>query len=474
MGILKQHVELKAYNQTIKGLRNEIKELKNILSKKPSDDSNAAKHALSKCTEYKHRCEESQKSINIISNDISLKQSNINEQLKIITEYKENILKINNLSLEAENEINTLKNKVTTIDSIFENKDNLHSNIEELTTFYENGNDLSNKIDAIYNGIKVKKNDIESLSYEIFGYDEENEEKEIKHVDGLKDRLEVSYNSITSDLEKLKQVLLDINSETDIKYKEFIADKELKFHALSHEIEELLPKALTAGLSHAFAEKRETEIIEGKELAKKFSKAITGLVFISFIPFMVSIYLLISGATLSTVINDIPRMVLSILPLYIPIVWLAYSSSKKINLSKRLVEEYTHKEVLSKTFEGLSKQIENIDDREVSSELKIKLLHNILSVSSENPGKLISDYNKADHPLMDALDKSAKLNDAIDSISKIPGLSKLSKVLENRADKFKEEQENKISSGLEDAEQSNIQPNKTLEEEQVKTADKSS
>ena len=198
MGILKQHVELKAYNQTIKGLRNEIKELKNILSKKPSDDSNAAKHALSKCTEYKHRCEESQKSINIISNDISLKQSNINEQLKIITEYKENILKINNLSLEAENEINTLKNKVTTIDSIFENKDNLHSNIEELTTFYENGNDLSNKIDAIYNGIKVKKNDIESLSYEIFGYDEENEEKEIKHVDGLKDRLEVSYNIIVS------------------------------------------------------------------------------------------------------------------------------------------------------------------------------------------------------------------------------------------------------------------------------------
>ena len=231
MGILKQHVELKAYNQTIKGLKNEIIELKNILSKKPSDDSNAAKHALSKCTEYKHRCEENQKNINTISDDILLKQSNINEQLEIITEYKENILKVNNLSIEAENEINTLKSKVNTIDSLFENKDNLHSNIEELSTFYKNGTDLSNKIDAIYNGIKMKNNEIESLSYEIFGYDEkEDDYEEIKHVDGLKDRLESSYNSIISDLEKLKQKLLDINSATDIKYEEFISDKELKFY----------------------------------------------------------------------------------------------------------------------------------------------------------------------------------------------------------------------------------------------------
>jgi hypothetical protein len=124
-----------------------------------------------------------------------------------------------------------------------------------------------------------------------------------------------------------------------------------------------------------------------------------------------------------------PRMVLSILPLYIPVIWLAYSTNKKINLSKRLVEEYTHKEVLSKTFEGLSKQIDNIEDEQISFDLKTKLLYNILSVSAENPGKLISDYNKTDHPLMDALDKSAKLNDAIESIIKIPGLSKLAKVL---------------------------------------------
>ena len=454
MGFMTKHVELEAYNKTIKNLREDIKALKIELKKKPSDDTNAARQALAKCTEYKNRCEENQKNINEIQQNVSVKESDVNDLLSNITVHQSNILKINELSLETKTQINTLQDKIGMIDTLFENKDNLHNKIEELSGFYKNGTDLSNKIDAIYNGIKAKKNEIESLSYEIFGYDEEDEENEnkLKHINGLKDKLDTSYNSIISDLEKLKKYIVDTETNANMKYEDFIEKKESKYTSLVQEIEKLLPKALTAGLSHAFSEKRKSEIGEGKELSKKFSKAIIGLVFISFIPFMVSIYLLITGVELISVISDMPRMVLSILPLYIPIVWLAYSSSKKVNLSKRLVEEYTHKEVLSKTFEGLSKQIENIEDKEVSSELRIKLLHNILSVSSENPGKLISDYNTADHPLMDALDKSAKLNDAIDSISKIPGLSKLSNILENRANKINKEQEEKISIGLEDAE----------------------
>ena len=49
---------------------------------------------------------------------------------------------------------------------------------------------------------------------------------------------------------------------------------------------------------------------------------------------------------------------------------------------------------------------------------------------------------------MDALDKSAKLSDAIEAISKIPGMSRLSNFLEKKADKILEEQEKKIDTGL--------------------------
>jgi hypothetical protein len=89
--------------------------------------------------------------------------------------------------------------------------------------------------------------------------------------------------------------------------------------------------------------------------------------------------------------------------------WIAFSTSKKINVSKRLIEEYTHKEVVSKTYEGLSKQIDDIRNAKASEELRTKLLRNILDVSVENPGKLLSDYNESDHPIL----------------GKIPGISKL-------------------------------------------------
>ena len=156
-----------------------------------------------------------------------------------------------------------------------------------------------------------------------------------------------------------------------------------------------------------------------------------------------------------------PRLVSTIFPLYLPLLWVAYSSNRKGNLSKRLVEEYTHKEVLSKTFEGLSSQIESIDDEAMSSELRIKLLYNILDVSSENPGKLISNYNKADHPLMDALEKSTKLSNAVDDLAKIPGLSKITKILEKKSQKILEQEGRKVKEALDviAPEADKVQPN---------------
>jgi len=450
MGILTKYVELKQYNNTIKDIRNEIKELKKLLLKKPSDNSNAARNALSKCTEYKNRCEEREKNIDNIYEDIISKQSKLNIELEEIESHKININSINNLSKETTKSISLLEDKIEALNSLFEDKDDLDNRISELSTIHENGEDLSNKINAIYKNIKTKKDEIDSLSYEIFGYEEENEDGTQEIIEGLKDKLEKSYNTIVSNLQKLKISLTEIESNSNDKYNDFIEEKEEIYSGLVNEINELLPNALTAGLSHAFSEKRKSEIEEGKKLSTKFSRTIGFLVLISLIPFSISLYQLIHGLELKEVIQDMPRMVLSILPLYVPIVWLAYSSSKKINLSKRLVEEYTHKEVLSKTFEGLSKQIDTIDDEEISAELRVKLLYNILSVSAENPGKLISDYNKADHPLMDALDKSAKLDDAIESIGKIPGLSKIASILENKSNRIKKEQMKKVDDILDE------------------------
>lgn len=113
---------------------------------------------------------------------------------------------------------------------------------------------------------------------------------------------------------------------------------------------------------------------------------------------------LFQGVELVEAIRRLPRLVLAIVPMYIPVLWLKYSANKKLNLSKRLIEEYAHKEVLSKTYVGLSKQITSISDEGHSDELKFRLLSNFLQVSSEDPGKLISNYEASDHPIMEALE----------------------------------------------------------------------
>ena len=205
---------------------------------------------------------------------------------------------------------------------------------------------------------------------------------------------------------------------------------------------------MTAGLSSAYSTKKTEETAEQVKLVKRLNWGIFGLILVSLIPFAVSIKSISDGLALDEVLTRMPRLVLAILPLYIPVMWVAYSANRKMNLLKRLIEEYSHKEVISKTFEGLSKQINDIEDSETSSDLRLKLLYNILEVSSENPGKLISNYNKSDHPIMDALDKSVKLSNAVEKLADIPGLSSLSKVLDKKSKKILAEQAEKVDKVL--------------------------
>jgi hypothetical protein len=319
--------------------------------------------------------------------------------------------------------------------------------------------DLLNKSTSVYNSLIKRKDDIDEAYYEIFGYEDTDETGNTTLVDGLKSQLNRSFIQLKSEIDKTKseniQYHEQITSQYKVNYDMLSTDTTSKLALwqsehieITKKIKNLLPDALTAGLSSAFSEKRKDEIIEGRRLSELFQYSIKGLVGVSLIPFGVDAFLLIKGNSLESVIYDLPRLVFAILPLYVPFLWMAYSSNKKSNLSKRLVEEYTHKEVLSKTFEGLSNQIENISDNSISNELRIKLLYNMLDVSYENPGKLISDYNKADHPIMDALDKTTKLGEAIERLNKIPGLSKIAEILRSKSDSIISAQTVKIESIL--------------------------
>lgn len=441
------------------------------VKKKTSDYENEAKQSSKKASEFRNRSEEAKKASiehleeikgrlteirrnHTLSNGYSTKTESIqNESLTILND-------IRNIATIIEEQKELIDQHATDLNELFENYDDFSTKINSLDLIYSKGSDISTKIDTIYKTALNRKKEIDELYYEIIGYTETDETTgEETEIDGLKQELEDSYTTLKSNFKTAEKEIHDFKTNSEIKYEEFVESKEKSYKQIKSSWEEeyseivkkingLLPNALTAGLSYAYSNKKKEEEIESKRLRKLFFIGIAGMVCVSLIPFYVSIRALIDNVEMAEVILRMPRLVVAILPLYIPVLWIAYSSNKKLNLSKRLIEEYTHKEVLSKTFEGLSTQILNIKDSEVSSDLSNRLLYNILEVSSENPGKLISDYNKSDHPLMDALDKSVKLANAVERLTKIPGLSKLVSVLDKKAKDIVSEVAKDANSGV--------------------------
>ena len=443
--------------------------------KQPTDTAKEAKSAFAAISQYRSR-------IKKIKEELSDEYAQANEiytSIKSIdADTKHYFEKIENLygpSLERAKQIEEL------LDESERLKTSLLSNSESLVELVSSNEDLENELTRIHDQI-TEIDDVQSksesmlktivsnhsrirdLRNEILGYEETDESGNAQKIEGLKDELEQSYHSISDQLAGLENQVKKVSDETNTKYHDILkaseskSDEQLKTYQKKYddtfaEITKLLPQALTAGLSAAY----DAKVTEEREYQENhnttFKKAIWGLIAVSIIPFTVDIYLLLAlHKDLIEVIADTPKLIISILPLYLPILWIAYSASKKQKLSKRLIEEYTHKGVLSKTFEGLSNQISELDD-DVSEELRVKLLFNLLQVNSENPGKLISDYNTTDHPLMDALDKSSRLGLAIDKLNNIPGFGKLVKTLEKKQEKVLREQNERVSEVIEKTQQ---------------------
>ncbi len=449
-----------------------IEELDKLIKEKTSDNEAEILENLNKSMNYVSQIQEVYNSI------FSLKDSVKNDAAEAEaanSEISKNLLNVT----ELYNEINAIKGKVEgcfeeidkldvdtrekydNLKKIYDNNPDIAKKLEQFNQYCIELDDVSSKIKSTHQLIIKRKSEIDEVYYSIFGYVEKDEKAGTEtSVGGLKDELEESFDKLKADFslcqtniadkyEALNEQMNKFEESKEKEYKKFFDFWEGQYQDIVSRITELLPRALTAGLSHAFSEKKNQEINEGRQHAKAFTYSIMTMVVISFLPIIVSMHSLLNGISLEDTIIRLPRLVFGILPLYIPVLWFAYSASRKLNLSKRLVEEYSHKEALSKTYEGLSKQIKSLEETCSVEHLKEKLLFNMLEVSAENPGKLISDYNKSDHPLMDALDKSIKLSNSIEKLSRLPGFTRIASVLSARADKLLEEQRVKAESVLE-------------------------
>lgn len=415
-------------------------------SRKASEFRNRASDTLDEVRKLHQTVVDEKNALTKIKLDfISLKEST-NEDL---LELQNNLTTIEESSNAITLNIENTKSKIEEFEKIFNNYTDLNSTLEELQNFENQVEENYNKTTQLLKNITSRKGDIDKLYFEIIGFEQTNEDGEKTNIPGLKSELENTYNNLKDRSVNLSKQISDTIDNAKSKNESLTKEWEDKFSETQKKIQSLLPNALTAGLSHAFSKKKEDEDNSYKQHKYSFIYGIIGLIAVSSIPFFISYSFIKDGKNWEYVIERIPRIVLAIIPIYLPVLWLAFSSSKKMNLSKRLIEEYTHKEVLSKTFEGLSSQIQSISDENISKDLRIKLLQNFMEVYSENPGKLISNYETSDHPIMEVLDQSYKLDSAVEKLKKIPGLDKISKALEDKSEKILKESSQIVDSGLE-------------------------
>ena len=422
---------LNTLTTTLEELKKQIQEIRIIAESKVTEDESAIKGIRNKTSEYKNKIVESYNTVNNVLSSIQEKSNNIEELDKSIQLVS---VQINDIKLNVEQKSDEMNKTYETIMDINQNYDD---ELEKCNSFVEISEqkiseleNIEEQISKMYNNVKTiesnmqnfqaksaeRRNEIKEIYNEIFGsHIEDGEETE-----GLKDELDSCYDELIKSFEKLKKDYAELKISNEKDFDNFKNSKENDFSELKNKIQSLLPGAMSAGLSYAYNQKRRREEKSKKHFEITFNIAIGALVIIATIPVTIAAVLLFKiQMGLVEIIKFLPQLLGLITPFYLPVVWIALSASKKANQSKRLIEEYAHKEAISKTYEGLSKEVSKLNDED---SLKEKLLLNIITTNAENPGKLLQGFNKPDYPMLEIIDKftkllkSAKSTDEIQSI----------------------------------------------------------
>lgn len=404
----------------VKKLALDVKEALDLAKSKISEDEISVKTALVNATAYAETAKNKSQEIEKVFNEIS----------PIIDEYKSNKTILNNAIKKADeisekhelllesanyitNEQNKIQNTQVQTNDALSNAQALEDQIKDL----ENSSSTSlTKIKDMLTKSSELKTEISDLYDEIFGYETENGEQE----EGLKDKLAEAYKKLSEDMKKLSNDFVQLKNDKTSEFNQVISDAKSQHDAVVAEIRSHLPDGVAAGLAGAFHEKKETETKTMEENYKKFDNLLKWMVGVALLPFGVYLFWLFTGKTMDEVIRAIPNMTIAVLPLYAPLIWLGIHLNKKINLSKKLIEEYAYKEAISKTVTGVSEQLKTLQNEEASQEIYENLIRLIISASADNPGKYITEYNKCDNPFVEILSDPKKFEKLLE---KTPGLA---------------------------------------------------
>ena len=404
---------------SIEELNKNIKVALDLAKSKISADEANAKNALVNATADAETAKNKSQEITALLKEINpiidsyktnkiLLENSIKKAEKIAEKHDELMQTANAISAE-QIKIQSIQSQVKTA---LENAQNSENQVKSLES---NSTASFNKINDMLSKSKEVKTEISELYDEVFGYETDTGE----HEEGLKGELDKAYKELSDNMKALSDNFIQLKKEKEEEFSNVISEAIKKHDAIVSEIKSHLPDGVAAGLAGAFHEKKETETQTMEKDYKKFDNLLKWMVLVAVLPFIVYIIWLFQGKHLDEIIKTIPNMTFAVLPLYAPLVWLGVHLNKKINLSKKLIEEYAYKEAISKAVTGISEQIKYLKNEESSQEIYENLIRLVISASADNPGKYITEYNKCDNPVVEMLSDPKKFEKLL---KKTPGM----------------------------------------------------
>lgn len=266
--------------------------------------------------------------------------------------------------LEAiKNNLASLTNQAKTLVAQLESHQETHSKLtQNLNTSITESDNTLEEIIKTFNSAEEKLLDIEKIHSRAI--------EDYQPIKSLSDE-------VLSTQKKLQASTLQIEKLTK-------TANELK-----DTIENLLPGATSAGLASAFQDRKE------KFATPKFAWA---CIFI--ISIIILIIIAITGNSQNASTLEYKEVFLQIvreLPFIIPIAWLAVYAGRRHSQALRLEEDYAHKEVISKSFEGYKKQLLEIAGED--SQATKDLIDRTLQALSLHPDRIYEGRHEDIHPL---------------------------------------------------------------------------
>ncbi len=211
--------------------------------------------------------------------------------------------------------------------------------------------------------------------------------------------------------------LADKSAEVETRIAEYerrLAELEQQCSSQLQTITDLLPGATSAGLAHAFDDRRKT-----------FLKPHDRWQLIFVISLLAIIGLAVSGwwalyygrpeAVSTPSYDEVLRMWLSRVPIAGALVWLALHAGRESALAKRLEEDYGYKSAIAASFLGFHKQMAEIGADTESNKPLAKLCGVTLATIASPPGRIYDNHKLTVTPadeLTDAAKTAAALANA--------------------------------------------------------------